>query len=346
MMTKRLKSLKLWPLFVAVSAVVILAGIILYALLGFNTSPEKPEYKTFEVQYDVVAVINEKEEDVQKICEDSFKANGLTYETKEVYEEVASSMQTTSGKRLVYQFKASASDEALAKAKAAAEENLVFMFKDAEGAPLSVEKTVTVNAVKGQTFYEASWRAAVAIAVGAVVVLVYAGFRFGWASALSGLVGMVNAVFFTLGLFAITRIPVFAVAPLLYAAVAAISFTLLWLLHCMKMRENFKDPDFGKFEADEAVAESLKTSDKFVYFTAGALGIAVLLVGAIATAGVRLLALPALVAVAVSLYSASLLAPSVHIYCKRAFDKIKKNKTPKYSGKKKMKPEGEEQAKD
>lgn len=337
-MTKRLRSLKLWPLFVAVSAVVILAGIILYALLGFNTSPEKPEYKTFEVQYDVVAVINQKEEDVQKICEESFTANGLTFDSKEVFEEVAGSMQTTSAKRLVYEFKASASDEALAKAKAAAEENLVF--KDAEGNPL-FEKTVTVNTVKGQTFYEASWRAAVAIAVGAVVVLVYMGFRFGWASALSGLVGMVNATFFTLGFFVITRIPVFAVAPLLYAAIAAISFTLLWLLHCMKMRDNFKDPDFGKFAADEAVAESLKTSDKFVYITAGALGIAVLLVGAIATAGVRLLALPALVAVAVSLYSASLLAPSVHIYCKRAFDKIKKNKTPKYSGKKKMKLEGE-----
>ncbi|MDE6411847.1 MAG: hypothetical protein K2L02_04875 [Clostridia bacterium] len=343
MMTKRLKSLKLWPLFVAVSAVVILAGIILYALLGFNTSPEKPEYKTFEVQYDVVAVINEKEEEVQKVCEDSFKANGLTFESKEVYEEVAGSLQTTSAKSLVYQFKVSASDEALGLAKAAVQ-NLVL--KDAEGAPLSVEMTVTVNTVKSETFHEAGWRAAVAIAVGAVVVLIYIGIRFGVASALSGLVGVVNASFFTFGFFAITRIPVFAVAPLLYAAIAAISFTLLWLLHCMKMRENFKDPDFGKFEADEAVAESLKTSDKFVYFTAGALGIAVLLIGAIATAGVRLLALPALVAVAVSLYSASLLSPSVHIYCKRAFDKIKKNKTPKYSGKKKMKLEGEEQAKD
>ena len=54
MMTKRLKSLKLWPIFVAVSAVVILAGVILYALFGFNVSAEKPEYKTFEVQYNVV----------------------------------------------------------------------------------------------------------------------------------------------------------------------------------------------------------------------------------------------------------------------------------------------------
>ena len=340
MMTKRLKSLKLWPLFVAVSAVVILAGIILYALLGFNVSAEKPQYKTFEVQYNVVVELNEKEEDVKTICKNAFAENGLSFDSEEVFEEVSGSIGLSTGaKRLVYEFKASASDEALAKAKTAVEEKLVFKG-------LSIEKTVTVNTVKGESFYEQAWRAAVAIAVGAVVVLVYMGFRFGWASALSGLVGMVNSVFFTLGFFVLTRIPVFAVAPLLYAAIAAIAFVLLWLLHCMKMRDNFKDPEFAKLSADEAVAGSLNTSDKFVYFTAGALGIAVVLVGAIATAGVRLLALPAIVAVAVSLYSASLLAPSVHVYCKRAFDKIKRNKTPKYNGKKKAKEEAEDQAKD
>lgn len=340
MMTKRLKSLKLWPIFVAVSAVVILAGVILYALFGFNVSAEKPEYKTFEVQYNVVVGLNEKEEDVQKICKEAFVANSLSYDSEEVFEEVTGS----GAKRLVYEFNVSVSDESLAKAKSSVEEKLVFT--DAEGKPLAIETTVTVNAVKSETFREQSWRAAVAIATGAVVVLVYTGFRFGWASALSGLTGMVNSVFFTLGFFAITRIPVFALAPLLYAAVAAISFMLLWLLHCMKMRDNFKNPEFARFDAGEAVAASLKTSDKFVYFTAGALGISVALVGLIAAASVRLLALPAIVAVAVSLYSVSLLAPSVHVYCKRAFDKIKRNKSPKYSGKKKSKEGIEEQIND
>lgn len=343
-MTKRLKSLKFWPLFVAVSAVVILAGIILYALLGFNVTAEKPDYKSFEVQYDVVAVINNKEEDVQKVCEDAFAANGLKFESKNTYDEVAGSLTLPTGaKRLVYTFSADAPEEALASAKAAAEENLVF--KNEAGETLGVESAVSVVTVAGESFYEAGWRAAVAIAVGAVVVLVYIGIRFGVPSGLSGLVGMVNAVFFTLGFFAITRIPLFAVAPLLYAAIAAVSFALFWLLHCMKMRENFKSPEFSKFEADEAVAESLKTSDKFVYFTAGAIGIALLAVGAVAAAGVRTLVLPALVAAAVSLYSASLLTPSVHVYCKRAFDKIKKNKVRKYSGKKK-KGETEEAVKD
>ncbi len=343
MMTKRLKSLKFWPLYVAVSAVVIIAGIILYALLGFNAI--KTDYKTFEVQYNVVVGLADKEEEAQKICEDAFTANGLKYERKEVYPEVAGSLNLETGNMcLVYVFADNTSDEALAKARATVDEN--FVFKNEAGETLGVEKTVTVNAVAGETFYEASWRAAVAIAVGAVVVLIYTGVRFGVASALSGLAGMTNATCFTLGFFAITRIPVYAAGPLLYAAIAAVSFMLLWLLHCMKMRDNFKDPAFGKFSADEAVAQSLKTSDKFVYFTAGALGIVVLAVGAIATAGLRLMVLPAIVAVAASLYSASLFAPFVHMYCKRRFDQIKMSKVRKYSGKKKSKDEAGEPAKD
>lgn len=340
-MTKRLKSLKLWPLYVAVSAVVIIAGIILYALLGFNTATK--DYKTFEVQYNVVVGLNNKEGDVQKICEDAFQENGLTYESKNVYNEVSSTNNmNTTNMTLVYEFPANASDEALNTAKAAAEEK--FVFTTAEGTLIDVESTVSVNAISiaSDLYFEEGWRAAVAIAVGAVVALVYIGIRFGVPCALSGLVGMVNSVFFTLGLLAIVRLRMIAVAPLIYAAIAAIGFALFWLLHCMKMRENFKDPAFSKFEAGEAVAQSLKTSDKLVYFTAGAIGIALLVVGALAAAGVRLLVLPALIAVAASLYSASLLAPSVHIYCKRTFDKIKKSKVRTYSGKKKAKTETEE----
>ena len=336
-MTKRLKSLKLWPLYVAVSAVIILAGIILYALMGFNATAEKPEYKTFEVRYNVVAVINNKEEEIQKVCEDAFAQNGLTFDSKAVYSDVAGSTNLeTGGKRLVYEFAATASDEALAKAKTDAESKMVF--QSAEGDTLAIEKTLAVNTVTGKTFYEAGWRAAVAIAVGAVVVLIYTGVRFGVASALSGLVGMVNATFFTLGFFAISRIPVYAVAPLLYAAIAAISFMVLWLLHCMKMRDNFKDPEFGKFEAGEAVANSLLTSDKFVYCTAGAIALFIALFGAVtASTAMMLLVLPALVAVGAALYSAALLAPAIHVYCKRSIDKFKKRKVRTYTGKKKEK---------
>ena len=335
-MTKRLKSLKMWPLFVAVSAVVIIAGIILYALLGFNASAQKPSYKTFTVHYNVVAELNNKEEEIQDFCESVFKENGLSYTGKTVHSELAGSTTLeTGGKSLVYEFSSSASDEALAAARLAVK---ALELKNAAGEVLEIEQSVAVNTVEGETFYEAGWRAAVAIAVGAFAVLVYIGVRFGVASALSGLVGVVNSSFFTLGIFAIARIPVFAVGPLLYAAIAAISFILLWLLHCIKMRDNFKDPEFGKYQADEAVALSLGTSDKLVYWTAGGLALMIALIGAVtASASMALMVLPALLAVCSGLYSAALFAPSVHVHCKRAFDKFKKSKVRVYSGKKKDK---------
>ncbi len=337
-MTKRLKSIKLWYVYTAVSAVIILAGIILYALLGFNTAAEKPAYKTFEVQYGVTAVLNEKEEEIQKICEDAFGAQNLKFTEKNVYDEIAgSSGSQTGSKRLVYTFDTSSADTALNAAKTAAEENLKF-----DG--LEFEKTVTVNTVQMQTFTEASWRAAVGVATAAVAVLIYVGIRFGIGSALSGLVGVTNSVFFTLGFFAITRIPTYAFAPLLYAAIAAISTLFLWLLYCMKMRENFKNPEFKADSPEDAVAKSLSASDKFVFWTAGAIALVVLAVGLIASAGVRLLALPAIVAVAASVYSASLFAPSVHIHIKRRFDAIKEARQNKYAYKKKKKAEKSESA--
>ena len=335
-MTKRLKSLKMWPLFVAVSAVIILAGIILYSLLGFNTSAEKLNYKEFTVRYNIVAVINNKEEEIQKICEDVFAENKLTYESKRVSDAVADDGMETGAKHLVYVFKSSTDGALLDTAKKSVEGKLVFT--DSEGEILGVEASVTWDGVKGETFYEASWRAAVGIAVGAVVALIYIGVRYGVASALSGLVGSVNSAFFTLGFFAIARIPVFAAGPLLYAAIATISFIIMWLVHCMKMRDNFKDPDFAKYDADEAVALSLLSTDKFVYGIAGAFAIVIALIGAITTStSLMLLVLPALVAVCAGLYSAALFAPSVHVPCKRAIDKYKTRHIRIYSGKKKDK---------
>lgn len=335
-MTKRLKSLKMWPLFVAVSAVIILAGIILYSLLGFNTSPENLRYKTFDVHYNVVAVINDKEEEIQKICEDVFEEKGLSFKSKAVRDAVADSGLETGAKHLIYVFDASTGDAVLEEAKLAVEEKLVF--KSDKGDDLGVEANAAWHFSKAVVFHEASWRAAVGIAVGAVVVLIYIGVRFGVASAISGLVGSVNSAFFTLGFFAITRIPVFAAGPLLYAAIATISFIIMWLVHCMKMRDNFKDPEFAKYDADEAVALSLLSTDKFVYGIAGAFAIVIALLGAVTTStSLMLLVLPALVAVCAGLYSAALFAPSVHVPCKRAIDKYKTRHVRTYIGKKKDK---------
>ena len=44
---------KLLPIWAAISAVLIIAGIVLMALLGFNTALDQPEHKTFDVYYNL-----------------------------------------------------------------------------------------------------------------------------------------------------------------------------------------------------------------------------------------------------------------------------------------------------
>lgn len=330
-MNKRLKALKLLPVYCAISAVIIIAGIILYALLGFNYGMEKPVNNTFEVRYNVVAEIEEYEEDIQKTCEDAFAANSLDKYEKVIKKEVGGDYSTETGNKvLVYTF-----TDASAKNLEAAAASVKAALAGEKFS--SAEASVSVHGVEHQRFTENLWRAAVAVGVAAVVALIYIGVRFGVGSALSGLTACVNSVFFTLGLLAVTRMPLFAAGPALYAAIAAFATLLLWLLHAMKMRENFKDPSYNNFTSAEAVATSLKTSEKAVYLTAGALGFIALVFGAVAVSGVRALVLPVLLPVAVSLYSVMLLAPALHVHVKAAFDKYKAKHKRVYVGKKKDK---------
>ena len=54
------KRCKLLPVWLAVSAVILIAGIVLFALLGFNTSLDRPAYKTVDVSYNVVVELSEE----------------------------------------------------------------------------------------------------------------------------------------------------------------------------------------------------------------------------------------------------------------------------------------------
>ncbi len=113
-MNKRRKTLKFLPVYAALSAVIVIAGIILFALLGFNYGSEKPEFKTFEVQYNVVAGIEKYEDQIEKTCEDAFRANGISFDGKELKNELGGEYSTETGnKLLVYTFSAKTADSAL-----------------------------------------------------------------------------------------------------------------------------------------------------------------------------------------------------------------------------------------
>ena len=342
MMNKRSKLLYVW---VAVSAAILIAGIVLFALFGFNTSLDRPAGKTVDVSYNVVVELSEENKNLlSEASEAAFAANGVTYEEKLELEGQAdpnSSSQsefypTGNDFTLRYVFDADVSSEALANAVTAINEAV-----DAASLGTGASVAVTTHTLSLQTFNESLWRAAVAVLTGAVVALIYIGVRFGVGCALTGLAAAVNDMLLTLSFFAITRVPVYAFAPWLYAAIAAAASLGLWLVRCMKLRDAAKEPSAGALSAEESVAQVCRDTDKTVWLAAG-LTLAVVLVAALCTlpTGAMPVFAAALLPVAAGLYSSMLLAPALHVKVKAKFDAMKK-KHVRYEGKKKAKADAE-----
>ncbi|MDE6676437.1 MAG: hypothetical protein K2K12_01825 [Clostridia bacterium] len=323
MMTKR--PIKMLPIWIAISSVIILAGIILFALLGFNTSADRNDRKTFEVEYDVEVEIAENGiKMLQDACEAAFKTNGISYFTQQ------DAKTETVGGKLIYTFSANTSDTALGQAKAAVESfaKETFADKDATEENEDIPHVyVGYHVSYNKSFTEAAWRGAVAVAVGAVVALVYVAIRFGIGSALTGLTLCVHDVLFSLGILAITRIPVLGFVPVIVGAVAAFSSLLMWLIQCMKMRESFKNQP-ETVSAEEAIELSSKSAQKTIYFAAAGIAIALaiftvaLAIGS-GSIGAILFPLVCIIPVGVSVYSSLLFGPALHVPVKTAFDKFK-----------------------
>ena len=323
----KLKPWKRLPIWLAVSAVVIIAGIVLMALLGFNTAADRPENVQFEVEYNISVINNEDmQTSLNKICEDVFKSNGLsvadmqkTVGTNEGQDRNAFHYCFTSDVSLEKQAKVEQEIDSKIAADSALSGEYVQIYTGWH--------TESVTTTAGYV-----WRGA--IAVGIVVALVYLGIRFGVGCALTGLAVSVHDALFTLAVLAIARIPVYATAPVFYAAAAAFLSLAFWLIHCMKLR-TLKKQSQTPVDAETAVETVYADAWKWVAVLAGVVAVIVLLLGLLATAGVRAIALPLLVSVLAAAYSSLLLGPAIHVHVKRAFDKLSRSNKIKYVGKEK-----------
>lgn len=327
---------KLWKLFsvwIAVSAVIVIAGIALMALLGFNTASDFPNNVTFEVEYNVsVKVDEEAQGKLETIIEDAFSKNGVKILDIEKGEGVNTTQDVTT---IRYIADGKLPQEKLDAVKKAVDDAVATqILAGNEYAEVFAEW----HTEEVQPMHEADWRGAVAIFVGVVVALIYVGVRFGVGSALTGLAVTVHDALFTVCLLAVCRIPVYAAAPIWYAAFAAALSLGFWLINCIKIRSLTKGPDAVSLNAEECVDETRRGVWKWIVFTAAAAAIALLLVGLVATAGVRALVLPALICVAAAVYSSLLFGPALHTHVKGAFDKIVRKKKTRYVGKPKATP--------
>ena len=84
---------KLLPIFIAISCVVIVAGIVLFAVLGFNNASDEPVRQILDVRYNQginSAADGNNDETLQTFVEDTLTAEHISYE-KAVVPEFADS---------------------------------------------------------------------------------------------------------------------------------------------------------------------------------------------------------------------------------------------------------------
>ncbi len=325
MMSKKIKFLPIWA---AVAAVILIAGVVLMAVLGFNASAALPENKAVEVGYNiVVSNSDELTGKLDEVCESAFEANGVRVLKEEKGTGMSSSQDWTVNR---YLFDANVSDETLEKVKTAIEGKLPEAITNANG---SAEVRVDIHTNSAFSFNEPVWRGAVAVAVGAIAALIYLGIRFGVGCALTGLVSAAAGGVLPVCLVAITRIPVYAEAPMFYAAIGAFVAVLLWMLQCMKLRELKKNSP-RPLGAEEAVEVAFRGALPATVAFGASVAAVLLVVGAVATAGVRMLVLPALLSVVCAGFASLLLAPALHVPVRAAFEKLAARRKPRYAGKK------------
>ena len=312
-------------LFAVLTALVIVAGIVMYALFGYHYTSD---YKTLEVTYDAIVTISEKEESLESLCENEISKQGLKYSQKQTsVVRDTTSIGETGDKLLTYTFSSKTDETKLTKIAEAIRTSVKSSYADAD-------IYVSVHAGEGTGFYEAAWRGAVALAVAAVVALIYAAIRYGFANAISALIAAASGALLSAAIFAIVPIPVYAYSPLLYAGIAAVVTLVLWFLQSARMRASFKESDSAALTAEEAVKKACRESRKTLLLFVVPVAVVFILLGAVATSGARLFFLPALVALAVSLFAAMLLGPCVLVPLKEKFDRIKVGRK-RYVGKKK-----------
>lgn len=329
------KILKLLPVWAAIASVILIAGIVLMSLLGFNTAADRPAASTVEVGYDVsVDVDAEKTAALEKACEDAFAEQGISYDEVTTGYGMNATQDWTV-RRYVF---TGAERAKLSAARSAIENKLAELFTNGENTDVQVHETNVLG------YSEVIWRGAVAVAFGAIVALIYLGIRYGVGCALTGLTASAVGGVLPPCIAAIARIPVYPAAPVFYAAIGVIATLLLWIVQCAKLRD-LKKSDARPVDAEEAVRLTAREALPAVIAILCALVAVLAVLGGVATAGVRALVLPALLSVAAAAFSVLLFAPALHVHVKAAFDKLASKRRPRYAGKKSAKGEqGQEEA--
>ncbi|MBQ8885718.1 MAG: hypothetical protein IJY62_05075 [Clostridia bacterium] len=300
----------LWAI---VCAAVLVAGLIVGLIFGFNASATTASVKTLTVQINSYAGDTETVETVERVANSKIKALKLNKEYV-VEGEIADGNVY----EFIYVFDEKTSDETLAKAETSIKE--AIDKKESEGALGTAFVGVTTNSEAAvETLAKGFvWRGIVAAAVVLVFVFVYTAIRF---KPLGG--AMVTGAGFislllTTAIASLVRIPV--TATFAYAAAFSVLFaSAVAAVVVGTARKAFKAEENKEKDNAAVVAESVSVKEIFGFSIV--LAVAALLVGMVSTTAVQWFTVAAVVAIASGLFAALFVMPAWYVAFKAVADK-------------------------
>ncbi len=297
-------------------AIVFALSIVLVAVLGVNYAPTLKDCETLTVTVNTKA-FEDKSEDIQDICETAFDNNKVDYTIVKFSEMSGDDCE------IVYEF-AKGTDLTATKAE------LAKSFADKIAGDWNGSFiTVSTGSEKVFTAIPTSYvvRAAIATAVFAILAFVYVAIRYrlsmGILVAICSLLGSVMSA----ALVLLVRIPVTNSFLYIVSLAAPVTATFV-LLMLNKVRAAIKAGN--EATAEELIVNSCACKELTVIAIVG--GVALVLIGAIATTAVRWFAVAALVAFAMTLFIGGVFAPAAYLPLKKAEDKRLAKKNTSYVG--------------
>ncbi len=292
----------------AVAIVLLAVSIIVSVLCGVNYGAGLKDSKTVTVTVNSFVYNNERKV-LEETCEEVFEANGIS--AKFVYR----SEMSGDNRELAFVFDANTEDAKLAAAETALKVKL-NAESDNEESKLSgaiVNVASSSEEIKTAIASARLWRAAIAVGVFAVLAFVYVAIRHSLSYGLVALVAPLVAAVLTTSLTLLTRIPVTSAS--FYAIIAsALIASVFVMMFINKLGNNTKEEAYAEADAATLIKDSLTSN--WTAWTAIALGVALVLLGAIATAAVRYFALTAFVGLVIAAFVGLIFAPACALVAK------------------------------
>ena len=285
-----------------IMAIVIALSIVITAIFGVNYATTVNDQNTLTVRINRYFYDNHLE-DVKAVCEKEFKKLSVKY----TYNGEMNGDEC----ELVYVFDKTAKLDTVKNSLKIAFANRTQAGGEFDGAFIEVataSETLQTNIPVAYTV-----RTAIAVAVFALLAFIYVGLRYRLYMGVTTAIAILLSAVMTAAVVLLVRIPV--TSSLLYVvAISAVRAAIFTVLTMNKIRSNAEE-----LSAEEKIYASLATKE--ITAITAALGVALVLVGAIATWSVRWFAICALVSLVITVFVGLVFVPAAYLPMRKAEDK-------------------------